>query len=112
MKPKTIKVSKEKLTLVWSGGNESAIGLKYLREECPCAGCKGETILLHTYRPPKLPLLHPDMYTISGASMVGEYALQIFWKDGHNSGIYTWEYLKTLVENESTNTKQTYDPLL
>jgi DUF971 family protein len=25
---------------------------------------------------------------------VGSYALQFFWSDGHNTGIYTWEMLR------------------
>lgn len=112
MKPKSIKVEKEVISVLWKDSNESKIQLRYLREECPCAGCKGETILLHSYRPPKLPIAHPDMYTIKNLKMVGEYALQIWWKDGHDTGIYTWEYLKQLANDQSNGTKQNYEALL
>ena len=27
---------------------------------------------------------------------VGNYAIQLAWKDGHSFGIYTWEYLREL----------------
>ena len=112
MKPKSIKVEKELISILWKDSNESRIQLRYLREECPCAGCKGETILLHSYRPPKLPIAHPDMYTVKNLKMVGEYALQIWWKDGHDTGIYTWDYLKKLAVDQANETKQKYEPLL
>jgi len=112
MNPETIKVTKENLLLVWNEKEESSISLRYLREECPCAGCKGETILLHSYRPPKLPIAHPDMYTVKNLKMVGKYAVQIWWKDGHDTGIYTWEYLKKLAVDQSSESKQKYEPLL
>ncbi len=112
MKPASIKVEKENITIHWKDSTESRIALRYLREECPCAGCKGETILLHSYRPPKLPIAHPDMYAIKNLKMVGEYAIQIWWKDGHDTGIYTWEYLKTLAADQSDEGKQKYEPLL
>ncbi len=112
MKPKSIKVEKELISILWKNSDESIIQLRYLREECPCAGCKGETILLHSYRPPKLPIAHPDMYTIKNLKMVGEYALQIWWKDGHDTGIYTWEYLKQLANDQSNGTKQNYEALI
>lgn len=112
MKPTSIKVEKEDITIFWKNSQESRIALKYLREECPCAGCKGETILLHSYRPPKLPIAHPDMYTVKNLKMVGEYAIQIWWKDGHDTGIYTWEYLKKLAVDQADGSKQNYEPLL
>lgn len=112
MKPTSIKVEKERISILWKDLKESKIQLRYLREECPCAGCKGETILLHSYRPPKLPIAHPDMYTVKNLKLVGEYALQIWWKDGHDTGIYTWEYLKQLANDQSNGTKQNYEALL
>jgi len=112
MKPKSIKAEKENILILWENMKESRIELRYLREECPCAGCKGETILLYSYRPPKLPMAHPDMYTLKNLKMVGEYAIQIWWKDGHDTGIYTWEYLKTLAADQSGKGKQKYEPLL
>jgi len=112
MKPSAIKVENGNITIHWNNSDESRIALRYLREECPCAGCKGETILLHSYRPPKLPILHPDMYTVKNLKMVGEYAIKIGWKDGHDTGIYTWEYLKKLAVDQSDSSKQNYEPLL
>ena len=84
------------LYLRWNDGLESRISLKLLRDECPCAGCKGETLLLHEQKP-ILPILdQEDRYVIKAMNQVGNYAVQVTWGDGHNTGIYTWEYLRTL----------------
>jgi DUF971 family protein len=113
MKPVQIKVlNKAFLLIKWDAESESKIGLNYLRDECPCANCKGETVLLKTYRPPKPTIINPEMYKIQNIQQVGGYAIQISWKDGHNTGIYSWEYLKKLAKDESSGKSQKYDALL
>src|SRR5512142_3410529 len=42
----------EAIRLEWSDGKESIISLKTLRDACPCASCKGETVLFQHYAPP------------------------------------------------------------
>lgn len=113
MRPKQIKiVDKDKLSLKWDDDRSSQFSLKYLRDECPCAGCKGETILFKTFRPPKPTMLSPEMYKVKSIDVVGDYAIQIGWRDGHNTGIYSWEYLKILEAGEGNNTQQKYDTLI
>ena len=113
MVPKTIKVKdKSSIEISWEDESVSTIGLKYLRDECPCATCKGETVLLRTYRPPAKKMITPEMYLIKNIEIVGEYAIQITWKDGHNTGIYTYEYLLELDMGQKTEKKQDYDKLL
>ena len=113
MHAKQLKIlDKEKLFVKWDDGKESTITLKYLRDECPCANCKGETILLKSYRPQLPQTQAPDMYKIKKIELVGSYAVQITWKDGHNTGIYSWEYLKKLENDQGTNTKQNYNDLI
>jgi DUF971 family protein len=113
MIPKSIKVKKEKsLEIIWDDESVSNITLKHLRDECPCATCKGETILLKTYRPPAKKMITPEMYMIGNIETVGEYAIQISWKDGHNTGIYSWDYLQELKKGQESDKKQNYDTLL
>ena len=52
------------------------------------------------------------MYKIKDIQTVGGYAVQITWKDGHNTGIYTWENLKQLAEDEGNDTKHNYENLI
>lgn len=113
MKPQKIKIAeKTKLHLKWSDETTTILDLKYVRDECPCASCKGETILLKTYRPPKPAILSPEMYKIKNIEVVGEYAIQITWQDGHNTGIYSWDYLKELEKGQDENKRQNYNPLI
>ena len=113
MIPKSIKVKEKKfLEIIWENESKSELTLKYLRDECPCATCKGETVLLRTYRPPVKKLITAEMYLVSNIEVVGEYAIQITWKDGHSTGIYSWEYLLELEKGQESDDKQDYNTLL
>lgn len=112
MAPSSIKIENNKLLLKWTDGKEISIGLEYLREQCPCANCKGETILLQPMRPAKRISSNPDMYKIKNIELMGNYAIKIFWGDGHNTGIYNWEYLNDLAAGETDNTEFDYKPLI
>ncbi len=112
MNPKTIKVENKKLKVVWTDETSSEIGLEYLRRECPCANCKGETILFKTMRPVKKDLSSPDVFKIQKIEIIGGYAAKIIWKDGHNTGLYTWEYLKTLADDKASGKSHEYKPLI
>ena len=94
------KTRTEQLSVSWDDGHAGLVSLKTLRDECPCAGCKGETVLLRTYTPsPQVEL--PGRYRLVSAQQVGSYALGARWGDGHSSGIYTWEHLRALCECET-----------
>jgi len=94
MRPKSIKKTDENvLMIVWDNGHQSTYELAWLRDQCPCAGCQGESILLHTYHAPPQERTTPGRNTLTGIQPVGSYAVQLQWGDGHNTGIYTWERL-------------------
>lgn len=96
--PKKIsKTSSGDLSVEWTDGFSGVIRLKNFRDQCPCAGCQGETVLLKTYKPEPLPDL-PGKYDLKGLQQVGSYALQAVWGDGHATGLYTWERLRSLCE--------------
>jgi DUF971 family protein len=46
---------------------------------------------------------------VKSIQQVGVYAIQIAWGDGHNTGIYTWDYLKQLSDDEANGTKHSYN---
>ncbi len=94
MKIKSIKQNSETtLLILWDDGVQNGISLSFLRDMCPCAECKGETILMQHYKPTKkIKLLGYDI--IEKIEVVGNYALKFIWKDGHQTGIYTFEYLE------------------
>jgi DUF971 family protein len=95
--PTKIKLAGENNTLIvqWSDGHTSAYPYRFLRDRCPCATCEGEG------GPPQkpaspFPMLGQKPLRPERAELVGRYALQIFWNDGHSAGIYTFEYLRSL----------------
>jgi len=56
------------------------------------------------YDPQNLRDLIPTRhYQVERLELVGNYALQFFWNDGHNTGIYTWEYLHRLCPVEESD---------
>jgi len=97
MKPRSIiREAGTSLKITWSDGHESVYPINFLRDACPCASCAGETVLLHTYTPPPPDLSAPGRYELQKIDLVGSYAAQLFWGDGHNTGIYTWEKLLSM----------------
>jgi DUF971 family protein len=84
----------EELAIRWKDGVETYIRLEDLRRHCPCAVCAGEKDLLgHQYG--GSPPLVPDSFALKSCAPVGSYALQPVWADGHSSGIYSYEYLRS-----------------
>ena len=76
----------------WSDGHESVYPGLYLRSHCPCAACIDEW----TGRPRIIPdSLPPDVRPLA-INLVGRYAIQIDWSDGHTTGIYAFEQLRAL----------------
>jgi DUF971 family protein len=94
MRPLDIQLIGNELALKWEDDAEDFIGLEKLRRACPCAGCKGEVdILGNLYKNPPLPLTAKSSELVKMTS-VGGYAIQPVWADGHNTGIYSFEYLR------------------
>ena len=107
MRPKSIKKSQEnELAIVWNNGHQSRYLLEWLRDMCPCAGCQGETVLLHTYIAPPQEKTAPGRNTLKGIQLVGSYAVQLQWGDGHNTGIYTWEHMMDICQCVECTDKQ------
>jgi DUF971 family protein len=48
---------------------------------------------------------------IKGAEPTGQYALRLIFDDGHDSGLYTWAYLKELGETQPQKWQQYLDRL-
>jgi DUF971 family protein len=93
--PKKIKLNKqESLTILWDNGKSHTIPLSYLRDESPDAGNKGETILWKHYEPMKQGPDKPGKYEVKNIEMVGNYAINIRWKDDYDFGIYTFDLLE------------------
>ena len=85
------------LKIVWQDKSEHIIQLEKMREECPCAACQGEEIMGQRISFGIKTFL-PGMNELEALIPVGNYGIQANWKDGHHTGIYTWEKLHQLSE--------------
>ena len=88
----------KELRITWDDGHVSMLPIKLLRDECPCAGCKGEVLFGKVYKPAPLSIFQEGMYELINLKTMGQYGVQAIWKDGHDTGIYSWEYLRALEE--------------
>ena len=96
MRPLDIQPIGSELAIKWDDGVEDYIPLANLRRACPCAGCKGEMdIMGNLYKNPEKPLA-PNAFNLVRIVSVGGYAIQPLWADGHDTGIYSFEYLRHL----------------
>ena len=73
----------------WDDGKESRFAPRWLRARCPCAGCVDEWSGQRTVGEAQV---KPDIRA-NNLEAVGRYAVRIDWSDGHNSGIWSWDYL-------------------
>ncbi|HEV2416953.1 MAG TPA: DUF971 domain-containing protein [Terriglobia bacterium] len=99
--PKKVKLDAggDTLAIEWQDGHVSVYGYESLRDSCPCATCTGA----EGGTPRKqakaisdaLPMFKKAARPLR-AEIAGRYALQIFWSDGHSSGIYGFSYLRDL----------------
>ena len=98
MRPVDIQPIGGELAVKWDDGGESFVPLEKLRRACPCAGCKGEMdVLGQVYKGPDTPLT-PRAFQLLRVAAVGAYAIQPVWADGHNTGIYSFDYLRKVAE--------------
>ncbi|MDQ3087143.1 MAG: DUF971 domain-containing protein [Acidobacteriota bacterium] len=87
-----IEESDSALSITWSNETDSKYNAAQLRKACPCASCinewTGEKVL-------KDENVADDIHFAS-ISIVGRYALNFQFSDGHNTGIYSFNYLRQL----------------
>lgn len=99
MLPVKLKVIENKnLFVEWDDKTDSSISLRKMRELCPCATCISER---DSRKKTYIPLFLSNQLLLESIEVVGNYAIQVKWKDGHNTGIYEFPFLKSL-EAEST----------
>jgi len=101
--PQAVKVnvsSGSGMDIDWKDGHHSHYTFQYLRDACPCALCDddrqkagrepGEPV---KPAPGALPMFKPALKP-THTEGVGKYAIRFVWNDGHEHGIYSWEFLR------------------
>ena len=100
-----VQVIGNELALRWNDDSEAYFELELLRRACPCAACGGEPDVLGNLVRPQVNYT-ASSFELTGWHFVGGYALQLQWRDGHNSGIYSFNYLRRLSSIPATNTNK------
>jgi len=114
--PRKVRVKKSEGTGVeidWRDGHLSVWDFAWLRNACPCATCHEDRE--QTGRPPgfpkpkeqKLLMLYEAPVRPLEVTPVGKYALKFKWSDGHESGIYSWDYLRRMCQCAFCNKRET-----
>ncbi|HTL58682.1 MAG TPA: DUF971 domain-containing protein [Candidatus Limnocylindrales bacterium] len=96
MRPIDLQHIGDELAIKWDDDTESFISLENLRRACPCAECKGEMdVMGNLYKGPERALT-PAAFQLQRITLVGTYAVQPVWADGHSSGLYSFDYLRRI----------------
>ena len=93
--PTSIQHIGEELAISWNDESETFIRLVDLRRACPCAVCGGEPDVLGNIDRPEVTYT-PASFELRGWQLVGGYALQPTWGDGHGTGLYSFAFLRRL----------------
>ena len=101
--PKSVKVNVTTGTgmdIEWKDGHRSSYSFVFLRDACPCALCDEERGKTHRkpgdaakLAPGALPMFKPTAKP-NTVEPVGKYAIRFHWNDGHELGIYSWQFLR------------------
>ena len=95
LRPDNVQQIGNELAIAWSDGSESFLPFELLRRACPCAACGGEPDVLGNIDRPEV-YYTADSFVLRGWQIVGGYALQPTWGDGHGTGLYTFPFLQRL----------------
>src|ERR1700712_2520775 len=108
--PQKVRVDKTGGTgmeIDWRDGHSSAWNFAWLRAACPCATCNEERGAEE--RAPGIPKAKPmSLLPLYEAPVrpvevtpVGKYAIRFKWNDGHEAGLYSWDYLRNVCDRAS-----------
>ncbi len=90
--PKRIHRGEREVTIWWDDHHVGHYPARDLRLACRCAACIEEM----TGRPLLDPASVPEEVAPRSITLVGSYAIQISWSDGHHTGIYAYDALKAM----------------
>ena len=85
--------ARDVLSIAFDNGERFGLRAEYLRVESPSAEVRN-------HGGPKTIVMGKEQVAIAGLEPVGNYALRIAFDDGHDSGLYSWDYLHKLGAEE------------
>jgi DUF971 family protein len=103
------------MTIRWGDSHESIYPFDLLRKECPCALCDDERKKRAAQQKKgglslsemKGTVVRAGEAQVTDVQKVGHYALNFTWHDGHHTGIYSFEFLRSLCPCPACRAEQT-----
>ena len=93
--PVRIEAIGSEIAILWPDGHEQYLSMERLRAASPSAENVGERDLVGNVYGGTGQKEFPGV-TVTGWQVVGGYAVQFQFSDGHNTGIYAWDFLRAL----------------
>ncbi len=88
--------SPTEMMIAWNGGQKFAVPYVEIRFYCPCAGCVDEHTGRRTIDKSSInPSIRPTQVQV-----VGRYAIQITWSDGHDTGMFHYDRMLELCQKQ------------
>jgi DUF971 family protein len=109
IKPAKVRIDKTGgtgMTIEWRDGHTSHWTFAWLREACPCATCHEAREAdnrepgVPKPQPPSLLPMYKEPPRPLDVEQIGKYALKFHWNDGHEAGLYSWDYLRNVCGRE------------
>lgn len=101
LKPLSLRREGDGLRIDWNDGASTVVSWRTLRTNCPCATCNEERVKpADPFRVLSAQEAAAGPPTPTGMKPLGHYAYQIAWNDGHDTGIYPIELLRSLSETK------------
>ena len=81
----------EAIAITWEDGHMGVFPWGFLRGACPCVLCK------RSHRGVDISSIEPvEGVWLVDWMPVGTYAVRLLWSDAHETGIYSFDYLRTI----------------
>ena len=94
IEPDNVEITNSRVSILWKDGHNSTYPNKFLRIHCQCAECVDEWSREARLDPDTV----PDDVTALDHMPIGKYAVQFLWSDAHYTGIYTFEFLRSVCQ--------------
>lgn len=89
-----IEETDSEISIEWSDEKETSYNAAELRRACPCAACVNEWTGEKILEPGSI----AEDINFSHISIVGRYALNFHFSDGHDTGIFSFKFLRDLAD--------------
>ena len=100
LSPSNIATIGDEIAIAWSNGDESYIKMDFLRSRSPSAENTGEKDLVGNVIYAGDGKKDFRNITVQSWQVMGGYAIQFHFSDGHNTGLYTYDFLKELGQTQ------------